>query len=82
MVILQVQVADFALFDVEREPPIAADRNAPGSGTIAFKPVNAPSGRTGNRVHIRGSNEHRQYVAEPLYEIRAKLAGIVILNET
>jgi hypothetical protein len=80
MVILQVQ--DFALLDVERNPPIAADGNAPGSGAVALELVNAPSRRTGNRIHIRGRNEHCQNVAEPLYEISAKLAGIVILNET
>jgi len=82
MVILQVQVEDFALLNVEGDPPIAADGNAPGSGAVALELVNAPSGGTGNRIHVRRRNEHRQNVAEPLHEIGTKLAGIVVLNET
>jgi hypothetical protein len=82
MVILQVQVADFALFDVECYPPIAAERNAPRSGAIPLELVNAPSRRTGNAIHVRGRNQHRQNVAETLQEIAAKLARIVALNET
>jgi hypothetical protein len=81
MIIFQIQVADFALFNVEGEPPIATDGNTPGSGPVSLELVSAPSRGTGNRIHVRRRNEHRQNIAQPLHEVGAKPAGIVILEK-
>jgi len=66
VVILQVKVADFSFFYVERDAPIAAYCNAPRSRAVAFELMNLPAGRPGNGVHIGGYNERRENITQRL----------------
>src|SRR4051812_34183794 len=80
-VVLQVQVADFSMFKIEGQPPITADGNRPCPGTVAFKLVNAPTGRANNAAHVGSCDQHGQDVTQPPHEVGPELPAIVVLNE-
>ena len=45
MIVLQIEVADFPLFEVEGEAPVSADGKAPRPGTVALELVHPPPRR-------------------------------------
>jgi hypothetical protein len=69
------------LIDVEGEPPVAAYRNTPCPGSVAFKLMNSPAGWADNPVNVGGGNQHRENVAQPSYEVAAKFPAVVVLDE-
>ena len=82
MIVLQIEITDVAAaFDVESQPPIAADRNAPCPGAVALEPMNAPAGRPDNLGHVVGDDQRGEDVAQPLRKVRPKLPAVVVLDE-
>jgi hypothetical protein len=60
--------------------PVAAHRNAPGSGAVALKLMHPPTGRGPDRLYISGDNERRDNIAEPLGKVRAQLGAVAIFG--
>ena len=81
MIVLQVEVTNLAAFDGEGQPPIAADRDAPCSGAVAFQLMDAPARRATDLGHVLGDEEHGENIAQPLDQIRGKLSGVVVFDE-
>jgi hypothetical protein len=82
MVVLEVKVGYFACFNVERYAPVAGNRHAPSSGSIAGQLMNAPARWTDNAIHIACRNQCGQDVARPVHHIGPNLARIVSFDET
>jgi hypothetical protein len=72
---------DFTLPNVEGQPPIAADRNAPCPGTVALELVHAPAGRPDHAVHVGRRDQHREDVAQPPHQIVAEFPAVIVFNE-
>ena len=81
MIVLQVEVEDFALPNVEGQPPIAADRNAPRCGAVALKLVDVLAGRSANAAHVGRCNQHREDAPEPPHKIGAEFPAVVVSDE-
>lgn len=82
MIILQVEVANLAEFDVEGQPPIAANRYAQRAGGVSVKLMNPPAGRAGHTGYVRCGDQYGEDIAQPADEIVAKLPAVVGLDET
>lgn len=81
MIVLQVEVADFAASQLEGNPPVAGDRNAPRSRTIAGELVNVPTRRSGKRGSVRRALQRGQYTTNPVHQVWPDLAVVIVLNE-
>ena len=81
MIVLQIEIANFTLPDVEGQPPIAADRNAPRPGAITVKLMNPPAGRPLQGLHVRCRDQRREYPPQALHEVAAQLAAVIVSNE-
>src|SRR6202040_3953305 len=81
VIVLQIEVADFTLPDVEGQPPIAAERNAPCAGAVAPQLVNAPAGRPDNAADVGRRDQHREDVAQPPHKVIAEFPAVVVFDE-
>ena len=81
VLVLHVEVTNLVAFDGEGQPPIAADRDAPCSGAVAFQLMDAPPRRATDLGHVLGDEEHGENMAQPLDQIRGKLSGVVVFDE-
>ena len=81
MIVLQVEVADFTLSDVKRQPPIAADGDAPSAGAVAFELMHPPARRPDDAAHVGRRDQHREDVAQTPHKIAAEFPAVVVLYE-
>ena len=81
MVVLQIEVADFALPNLKGQPPVAADRNAPYAGAITLQLMNSPARRPLQGLDVRRRNQRGQNPPYALHEVAAHLAAVVVSNE-
>jgi hypothetical protein len=81
VIVLQIEVANFAVPNVKGQPPIAADRNAPRPGPVASELVHAPAGRPHNTAHISRRNQYRKDAAQAPHKIIAEFPAVVVFDE-
>src|SRR5260370_42150785 len=81
MIVLQVEIADLAAFQLEGDPPVPRDRNAPGSRAVAGKLVNVPTGRSFKRGHVCRRLQRSENAADPVYEVGPDGAVVVVFDE-
>jgi hypothetical protein len=81
VIVLQIEGANAAAFNGEGQPPIAADRDAPCSGAVAFQLMDAPTRWPDNLGYVLGDDQRRENVAQPFCQVWAKLSGVVIFDE-
>ena len=81
MVILQVEVADLAVHEIERDPPVSRHRQAPCACPVAAQLVDAPSGRTFQARDTFDAQQSGQDTADPAHQIAADTLGVIVLNE-
>jgi hypothetical protein len=81
MIILQIELAYFSVFEGEGDPPVPGHRDAPCSGPVAGKLVDVPSGRPLYTVHIRRGNQEGQDAAHPVDKVAPDFTVVVVLDE-
>jgi hypothetical protein len=81
VIILQIEIADFALPEIEGQPPIAADRNAPRPGAVTLKLMNPPAGRPVQSLYVRRRDQRCQNPPHARHEAAAQLAAVIVSNE-
>src|SRR5262249_10345867 len=82
MIILQIKMFDFMDDDLKRDPPVSTDGNAPCSGTVSGKLVNAPAGRALHLVQDSRQDQHSDNFAYPRDKIRTEPPAVIILDKT
>lgn len=81
MVVLQVQVRNFAVLNLKGDAPIAGNGDAPRPRTVPDKLVNPPSGRPAYFIDIGGMDQSAQDVPDPSYLIRPHTPGIIAFDK-
>jgi hypothetical protein len=82
MIILYIQMLDFVVDHVKRDPPVTADRNTPGPGPVARKLVRTPPRRASYLAHVLRHDQYGDNFPYSIDQIPPNTSGIVILDET
>ena len=81
MIILQIKTVDFVVVDFERDPPVARNRNAPRSGAVAGKLVDAPAGRTFHPLDVLDAQQGGKNAPDPIDQIAPDAPVVVIFDK-
>jgi hypothetical protein len=81
VIVLQIEVADLSVDDIEGDPSVPRNRDAPGPGTVADKPMNPPAGRALNPAHVRCADQHGKDVPHPADQIVPEPPVIVVFDK-
>src|SRR5947209_11194792 len=81
MIVLQVKTMAFVVVDIKAKPPVARNRNAPRSGAITGKLMDAPAGRTLQPRDILDALQGSENAPDPVHQIAPDASVVVIFNE-
>lgn len=80
MIIFKINVAGVFAFECERDSPVAANRNTPSAGAIAFQSMQAIAGQ----VHVccgTSTVKHVQLSTEPVGKVSGNSASLARFKE-
>src|SRR4030042_2516658 len=83
MIILIIQVEDFSfgLVDLERDPPVAGNGEAPGPLAVAGELMGVPTGEVAELLGVFHFLQEGQNITDLLHDRRSYPGGIIMLNE-
>jgi len=81
VVILQIQICHRVTLYIEGQAPVAGNADAPRSGPIPHKLVDAPSRRASDTGHILGGDQDCQDSSYPFDKIASKFAALVVFDQ-
>jgi len=73
---------DFVVYHVKHDPPVTADRNAPGPGPVARKLMNTAAPRASHLAHVLRHDQHGDNFPYSIDQITPDTPGIVVLDQT